>query len=130
MDTMNDTNAQSNLQPVRLPILKLAAMSVVACVVIGFVGGWVATTKGLAMSDGLWSIGALLPGILVTLMMLNALPSRSAGLWAVPVLAGTMVRVGIVIVVGFGVFLSFGPSKNIFLMTLLMSVLSDRKSVV
>ncbi|NIA28160.1 MAG: hypothetical protein GWP02_08895, partial [Desulfobulbaceae bacterium] len=37
----------------RLPILKMAAMSVFVCVAIGFVGGWVATTKGLAMSDGL-----------------------------------------------------------------------------
>lgn len=96
----------------------------VACVVIGIVGGWVATTMGLAMSDGLWSIGAVLPGILVTLMMLNALPARSAGLWAVPVLGGTMVRAGVVIVIGIGIFLSFDPSKNVFLMTLLMSVLA------
>jgi len=97
---------------------------VVACVVIGFAGGWVGTTKGLPMSDGLWSIGAVLPGIILTLMTLNMLPARSAGLWAVPVLAGTMIRVGIVIVVGFGIFLSFDPSKNVFLLTLLMSVLA------
>jgi len=128
------TDAQSNpqsdpqpnplLDPVRLPILKMAAMSVVACVVIGFAGGWIATTKGLAMSDGAWSIGAVLPGIILTLMTLNMLPARSAGLWAVPVLAGTMIRAGLVIVIGFGIFLTFGPSKNIFLMTLLMSVLA------
>jgi len=124
------TDAQSNpqtnplLDPVRLPILKMAAMSVVACGVIGLVGGWIATTKGLEMSDGAWAIGAVFPGILLTLMTLNMLPARAAGLWAVPVLAGTMIRAGLVIVIGFGIFLTFGPSKNIFLMTLLMSVLA------
>ncbi len=123
-DTPSQQQSHPQLRPVRLPILKLAAMSVVACVAIGFGGGWIATTKGLMMSDGLWSIGAVGPGILVTLMVLNALPARSAGLWAVPVLAGTMIRAGIVIVIGFGIFLSFDPSKNIFLMTLLMSVLA------
>ena len=124
LDTMNDTQTHPNLRPVRLPILKMAAMSVVACVLIGLAGGWAATTKGLAMTDGVWAIGALLPGIILTLMTLNMLPARSAGLWAVPVLAGTMIRAGLVIMIGFGIFLTFGPSKNIFFMTLLMSILA------
>jgi ABC-type transport system involved in multi-copper enzyme maturation permease subunit len=45
-------------------------------------------------------------------------------LWAVPVLAGTMVRVGIVAVIGFVIFLFASPSEDVFLLTLLMSVLA------
>lgn len=121
---MNETHTQSNLQPVRLPILKMAGLSVLACVMIGIGGGSVANIRGEVMTDGLWTIAAMLPAVLLTLMGLNLLPSRAAGMWAVPVLAGTMIRAGMVAVLGFVVFLIVEPTKNVFLLTLLMSLLT------
>jgi len=121
---MTESQSITALEPTRLPILKMAGLSVLVAVMIGIGGGSIATLRGGAMTDGLLTIAVMLPGILVTLMALNVLPARPAGMWGVPVLGGTMFRAGIVAVIGFGAYLAFEPMKELFVLTLLVSLLA------
>jgi hypothetical protein len=123
MDYMTDQTTPTNQDAVRLPILKMAGLSVLACVMIGIGGGSIGIIRGGDMNAGLLTIAAMLPGVLMTLMALNVLPARPAGMWGIPVLAGTMIRVGIVAVVGFGLYLMVEPVKELYVLTLLASVL-------
>lgn len=120
---MSEQSSQPTLEPTRLPILKMAGLSVLACVIVGAGGGAIASMRGGSMTDGLLTIAAMFPGVIITLMGLNILPSRPAGMWGVPVLGGTMFRAGIVGVIGFGVFLALEPAQEIFVLTLLVSLL-------
>jgi hypothetical protein len=120
---MTDQPNQTNQDAVRLPILKMAGLSVLACVMIGIGGGSIANMQDGTMTDGLLSIAAMLPGVLVTLMALNILGARPAGMWGLPILAGSMIRVGIVTVIGFGLYLMADPNKEIYVLTILASVL-------
>ncbi|MFK7759879.1 MAG: hypothetical protein AB8C13_08030 [Phycisphaerales bacterium] len=122
-DATHQHAPEQQLTPVRLPILKMAGLSVLASTMIGIAGGALASNRGGVMTDGLLTIAVMLPGILVTLMALNFLPARPAGTWGIPVLAGTMFRAGMVLVIGFGAYLVVEPVKEVFVMTLLCSVL-------
>lgn len=120
---MSEQTSQPTPESTRLPILKMAGLSVLACVMIGIGGGAIATLRDGSMTDGLLTIAAMFPGVLITLMGLNMLPTRPAGMWGVPVLGGTMFRAGIVGVIGFGVYLALEPAREIFVLTLLVSLL-------
>ncbi len=120
---MTEQTSQPALEPTRLPILKMAGLSVLACVMVGIGGGAIATTRDGSMTDGLLTIAVMFPGVIITLMGLNILPSRPAGMWGVPVLGGTMFRAGIVATVGFGAYLALEPAKELFVLTLLVSLL-------
>ncbi len=120
---MTDTESNPSLEPTRLPILKMAGLSVLAAGMIGIGSGSIASMRGHEMTDGWLTIAVMLPGILVTLMALNILPARPAGMWGVPVLVGTMFRAGIVAVLGFGAYLVVEPMKELFVLTLLVSLL-------
>lgn len=120
---MTDQPNQTIQDAVRLPILKMAGLSVLACVMIGIGGGAIGIIQGGDMNAGLLTIPATLAGVLATLLMLNGLPARPAGTWGVPVLAGTIIRAGIIGAVGFGLYLMSEPVKEIYVLTLLASVL-------
>ncbi len=120
---MSDQNTSTNQDAVRLPILKMAGLSVLACVMIGIGGGSIGIIRGGDMTAGLLTIPATLAGVLATLMLLNGLPPRPAGVWGIPVLVGTMIRAGIVGAIGLGLYLMVEPVKEIFVLTLLASVL-------
>lgn len=121
---MADSSPQPTLEPTRLPILKMAGLSVLACVMIGIGGGAIAGMRGGQMTDGLLTIAVMFPGVIVTLMGLNMLPARPAGMWGVPVLGGTMLRAGIVAVIGLAAYLALEPTKELFVLTLLASLLA------
>ncbi len=120
---MSEQPSNLSLEPVRLPILKMAGLSVLACVMIGVGGGSIGIMRESDMSSGLLTIPATLAGVLMTLMALNVLPPRPAGMWGVPVIAGTMIRAGIVATIGFGLYLMVEPVKEIYVLTMLASVL-------
>lgn len=121
---MTEQTSQPTPESTRLPILKMAGLSVLACVMVGVGGGAVSTLRDGSMTDGLLTIAVMFPGVIVTLMGLNILPSRPAGMWGVPVLGGTMFRAGIVAVIGFGAYLALEPTKELFVLTLLVSLLA------
>lgn len=121
---MADLSSQHTLESTRLPILKMAGLSVLVCVLIGLGGGAVATTRGGEMTDGLLTIAVMFPGVIATLLGLNMLPARPAGMWGVPVLGGTMLRAGIVAVVGLAAYIALEPTKELFVLTLLTSLLA------
>lgn len=121
---MTEQTSQPTPESTRLPILKMAGLSVLACVMVGIGGGAIATTRDGSMTDGLLTIAVMFPGVIVTLLGLNILPSRQAGMWGVPVLGGTMFRAGIVAVIGFGAYLALEPAKELFVLTLLVSLLA------
>lgn len=120
---MTEPTTNPALEPTRLPILKMAGLSVLACTMIGIGGGSIASMRGGEMTDGLVAIAVMFPCVIMTLMGLNILPSRPAGMWGVPVLAGTMFRAGMVAFIGFGVYLTLEPTKEPFVLTLLVSLL-------
>lgn len=124
MPSMTDSPTQPALEPTRLPILKMAGLSVLVCIAVGICGGAISASRGGQMTDGLLTIAVMFPGVLVTLMGFNILPARCAGMWGVPVLGGTMFRAGIVAVIGFGAFLAVEPTKEIYVLTLLVSLLA------
>mgnify|MGYP003666188000 FL=1 len=121
---MADSSPQPTLELTRLPILKMAGLSVLACVMIGIGGGAIAGMRGGQMTDGLLTTAVMFPGVLMTLMALNMLPARPAGMWGVPVLGGTMLRAGIVAVIGLAAYIALEPTKELFVLTLLASLLA------
>ncbi len=120
---MADSSPQPTLEPTRLPILKMAGLSVLACVMIGIGGGAIAGMRGGQMTDGLLTTAVMFPGVLMTLMALNMLQARPAGMWGVPVLGGTMLRAGIGAVIGLAAYIALEPTKELFVLTLLASLL-------
>tara|TARA_R110002073_G_scaffold147687_3_gene300754 strand:- start:78145 stop:78615 length:471 start_codon:yes stop_codon:yes gene_type:complete len=121
---MADSSPQPTLELTRLPILKMAGLNVLACVMIGIGGGAIAGMRGGQMTDGLLTTAVMFPGVLMTLMALNMLPARPAGMWGVPVLGGTMLRAGIVAVIGLAAYIALEPTKELFVLTLLASLLA------
>lgn len=118
MSTQNPHN-----EMVRLPALLIGAISLVACVLIALAGGALGVQRGSSMGDGLNTLMASVPGVLIPAAALLLLPAREAGLWAVPVLALTVVRAMLVLAIGLAVYTLVGAEKTVFFMTLLASLL-------
>ncbi len=108
---------------VRYPAMLIAAVSLGACVLIALGGGYLSAQRGGTMSDGLNTLIALVPGVLIASGVLGAMGSRPAPGWSVPVLAMTMVRAVVVLGVGLAVFMIVSPDKPVFFLTLLASLL-------
>lgn len=108
---------------VRLPAMLIGAISLVCCVLIAFAGGYLGTQRGGVMSDGLNTLIAIVPSVLIPTAILMMLPPKPAGVWAVPVLALTVLRAMIALAIGFAIFMLIEPNKSIFFMTLLASLL-------
>lgn len=109
---------------VRLPAMPIGAISLVACVLIAMGGGYLSTQRGGAMSDGINTLIASVPGVVIASAVLALLPARAAGLWAVPVLGMGVVRAFVSLAVGMAVYALIGPDKAVFFLTLLVSLLA------
>lgn len=108
---------------VRLPAMLIGAISLVCCALIAVAGGYLSTQRGGVMSDGLNTLIAMVPGVLIPTALLMIMPPKPAGVWAVPVLALTVLRAMIAMGIGFAIFMLIEPSKTVFFMTLLASLL-------
>lgn len=118
MTTQHDHN-----QGVRLPAMLIGAVSLVACVLIAFAGGFFSVQRGGQLSDGVNTLIAIIPAVLIPIMILEVQGHKPAPMWAVPVLAMTVLRALIAFALGIGVFALIGPDKAVFFMTLLASLL-------
>lgn len=108
---------------VRLPALLIGAILMVSCALIAGVGGYLSTQRGGDFNDGLNALIAIVPGVLIPTIILFIMPAKPAGVWAVPVLALTILRALLVMAIGLGVYTIVGADKTIFFMTLLASLL-------
>lgn len=109
---------------VRLPAMPIGAISLVACALIALGGGYLSMQRGGAMSDGINTLFASVPGVLIGAGVLAIMPARAAGLWAVPVLGMGVVRAFVSLALGMGVYALIGPDKAVFFLTLLVSLLA------
>jgi hypothetical protein len=108
---------------VRLPALLIGAISMVSCALIAGLGGYLSTQRGGDFNDGLNAMIAIVPGVLIPTIILFIMPAKPAGVWAVPVLALTILRAMLVMAIGLGVYTIVGADKTVFFMTLLASLL-------
>ncbi len=108
---------------VRLPAMLIGAISLVCCALIAVAGGYLSTQRGGVMSDGLNTLIAVVPGVLIPAAILMFMPPKPAGFWAVPVLALTVLRALIAMGIGLAIFMLIEPNKTVFFMTLLASLL-------
>ena len=108
---------------VRLPAMLIGAISLFVCVLIAVAGGYLSTQRGGEMNDGINTLIASVPGVLIPAIILFLIAPKPAGMWAVPVLAMTVVRAMIVLAIGLVVFMTIEPNKTVFFMTLLASLL-------
>jgi hypothetical protein len=108
---------------VRLPALLIGAISMVSCALIAGLGGYLSTQRGGDFNDGLNALIAIVPGVLIPTIILFIMPAKPAGVWAVPVLALTILRALLVMAIGLGVYTIVGADKTVFFMTLLASLL-------
>jgi len=109
--------------PVRPPLARLSVSMVVACVAAAGIGAAIGTQKGLGVTPGLLSLGASLPGVIVSLLLLKIRPAQPAGMWAVPVIAGSMVRAFLTLIIALGILFSMDPDRALFLLTVLGALL-------
>ncbi len=114
---------ESSSSLVKLPITKLGAAVVLACLLCAFAGGAIGTTQGGSMRDGLLTLIAMIPSVGLSLLVLGALPARLAGAWAVPVLGVSMVRSMMALAIGIAIHFTMEPSKFVFFLSLLAALL-------
>ncbi|MBL4698773.1 MAG: hypothetical protein JKX70_08055 [Phycisphaerales bacterium] len=108
---------------VKLPLIRTGLMAMVVCVIVAFVGGIIAQQRGGVMADGLWSMLATIPGVLIPMGILMVIPAKNAPDWSVPVLAGTMIRALTVLTIGIAIYMIAGPERVIFFLTMLTALM-------
>jgi len=108
---------------VKLPLVRTGSIALVVCVVIAFVGGMIAQQRGGVMTDGLWSMLATIPGVLIPMGILLMMPAKTAPEWSVPVLAGTMIRALAVLTIGMAIYIVASPDRIVFFLTMLTALM-------
>jgi hypothetical protein len=108
---------------VRLPLIQMGSINVVACILIAIIGGLISQQRGSLMTDGVWSLAATIPGVLIPMGILLVMPPKEAHAWSVPVLAGTMIRALTVLTIGMAIYMIFGPAKVVFFLTMLVALM-------
>jgi len=98
-------------------------IALVSCVVIALIGGLVSQQFSGRFGDGMWTLLATIPGVLIPLGILYAIPAKKPVEWGFPVLAGTLIRAMMVLMIGIPIYLLIGPAKVAFFMTLLAVLL-------
>ncbi len=106
-----------------MPLIQNGSIALVCCVIIAVAGGFVSAQRGGVLNDGLWTLLATIPGVLIPMGILLAMPPKEAPLWSVPVLAGTMIRALTVLTIGLSVYMLIGPAKIVFFLTLLIALM-------
>ena len=95
----------------------------VVCIVIAGLGGLISEQRGGEMADGIWSLLATIPGVLVPMGILLVMPAKQAPEWSVPVLAGTMVRALTVLTIGLAIYMFAEPDRVVFFLTMLIALM-------
>ena len=108
---------------VKLPLIQTGLIAVVVCLLIAVAGGFIAQQRGGVMADGLWSLVATIPGVLIPMGILLAMPPKEAPLWSVPVLAGTMIRALTVLTIGMAIYMIVEPARVVFFLTMLTALM-------
>ncbi len=114
---------QTTPNEVKLPLIRTGLIALVICVVIAFAGGMIAQQRGGVMSDGLWSMLATIPGVLIPMGILLMMPAKNAPEWSVPVLAGTMIRALTVLTIGVAIYMIASPDRVVFFLTMLTALM-------
>lgn len=104
---------------VRPPLLRLAAGMVGVGVAGAIAGGWFATTRELPFAVGPMTLAATLPGMAASLGLLAMRPAQPAHAWAVPVVAGTMVRAMVTLLICLALVAATSVDKPVFMLTVL-----------
>ncbi len=112
-------STQTMPNAVKMPLIRTGSIGVGVCIVAALLGGFVALERGDLMSDGLWTLLATIPGVLIPVVILLGMPPKPAMAWSVPVLAGTLIRALTVLTIGIAVFMIAGPDRIVFFMTML-----------
>jgi hypothetical protein len=105
--------------PVRPPLLRLTLAMGGVCVLGAVIAGWLATTRDGSATLGALTLAATVPGLAASLLLLVSRPAQPAGTWAVPVLAGTMLRAMISLGVALAMITLMAIDKPVFLLTVL-----------
>lgn len=105
--------------PIRPPLLRLSAALLGVCVAGAAAGVWVGDMRGVSAQPGLLTLGATVPGVLASLVLLAIRPAQPAHAWAVPVVAGTMVRAMVALLIALAVVSTMTVDKPVFLLTVL-----------
>ncbi len=108
---------------VKLPLVRTGSIALVICVIIAILGGLIAQQRGGEMNDGLWSLAATIPGVLIPMGILLAMPAKNAPEWSVPVLAGTMIRALTVLTIGMAIYMIASPDRVVFFLTMLSALM-------
>lgn len=111
--------AQDPVNPVRPPVGRLAAGMVGLAAIGAMVGAWIATTRDASPTLGPLTLVATLPGMGASLGLLALRPPQPAHAWALPVVAGTMVRAMITLLIGLVVVTAVSVDKPVFMLTVL-----------
>jgi hypothetical protein len=82
-------------------------------------GGFVATARGVPFWVGPSSLAATLPGLAASLGVLALRPAQPAHAWAMPVLAGTMLRAMLTLMIALVVVTATAIDKPVFMLTVL-----------
>lgn len=110
---------------VELPLIRTGSIAVVVCVTIALLGGIISEQRGGVMSDGIWTLAATIPGVLIPMSILLMMPAKDdAPSWSVPVLAGTMIRALIVLSIGLVIYMTIEPARIVFFLTMLMALMA------
>jgi len=109
---------------VRLPLIRIGSVDVLGCVLIAVVGGILSQQRGGQMVDGLWTLLATIPGVLIVMGILRLIPPRPSSEWGIPVLAGTLIRAMGTLTIGIAIYIMMGPTRIPFFFTLLGALMA------
>jgi energy-converting hydrogenase Eha subunit A len=120
---MTNETIESMANEVKLPLIRTGLIALAFSVVVAIIGGLVSVQRGDAIGDGLWTLLATIPGVLIPIGILTRMPSKPAGEWGVPVLMGTMIRAMVVLTIGIALYMVIDPARVVFFLTLLSALM-------
>ena len=105
--------------PVRPPLLRLAAGMFGVAVAASLAGGCVAVARDVPFWVGPLTLAATVPGLAASVALLTMRPAQPAHAWATPVLAGTMLRALLTLLIALVVVIATAIDKPVFMLTVL-----------
>ena len=122
--TPQATPKSTSNDAVKLPLIQTGLMAMVVCVIVAFVGGLIAQQRGGEMADGLWSMLATIPGVLIPMGILDGRCLRRAPpSGAFLCLRGTMIRALTVLTIGMAIYMIASPDRVVFFLTMLTALM-------
>lgn len=103
----------------RPPLGRLIPALVGVCMVGAVIGAVMVPQSQAAAPMWVLILGATLPGVAASSLLLLSRPAMPAGQWAMPVLVGTMARAFLTLLISIGVVQTMPVEKSVFLLTVL-----------